>query len=265
MIFLMKKGGLRFGIVTLFLLGLGSCAMTGYRTQDLSQGSPTPIRLVQISDLHLKRKDALYDAVLQRVQDLKPDLLVLTGDMVEKAADLPLLKEFLTKLNPQYPAFAILGNWEYKAGVNHQELRELLKDRGVELLINQDVQLQIHDRWVYLAGVDDYLGGAPDFQFIKSIPERKEVVRLILAHCPILFDLWNQGEHEDPFTMLSGHTHGGQITFFGVSLVTPPGSGSYVKGLYTQGNQRLYVSSGVGTSTIDLRVFMDPVVDLILF
>ena len=61
-----------------------------------------------------------------------------------------------------------------------------------------------------------------------------------------------------PFTAFAGHTHGGQIAPFGVALVTPPGSGAYVKGWYGAGGQRLYVSRGLGNSDIPFRIGSPP-------
>lgn len=53
--------------------------------------------------------------------------------------------------------------------------------------------------------------------------------------------------------ILSGHTHGGQIIFFGIAPITPEGSGSYLKSWYTKKNPKLYVSKGIKTSKIPIR------------
>jgi predicted MPP superfamily phosphohydrolase len=58
--------------------------------------------------------------------------------------------------------------------------------------------------------------------------------------------------------MLSGHTHGGQVTFFGLPLILPEGSGRYCAGEYASGACELHVSRGIGNSTVDFRLFADP-------
>ena len=77
------------------------------------------------------------------------------------------------------------------------------------------------------------------------------------SHCPALFDDLPVA----PLTkavMISGHTHGGQIAPFGKALVTPKGSGSYVHGRYQRHGHTLFVTSGIGTSGVPLRIGAPP-------
>jgi predicted MPP superfamily phosphohydrolase len=82
---------------------------------------------------------------------------------------------------------------------------------------------------------------------------------IILAHCPQLYnDLHALMPQNAQGAVLSGHTHGGQITLFGWPLELPPGSGDYVAGIYHQDRFPLIVSRGAGTSVVNFRFFARP-------
>jgi len=107
-------------------------------------------------------------------------------------------------------------------------------------------------------GLDDYLGGSPSF---AGYAPRADMRNIVLAHCPTLFhDLISTYGRDAPRTyMFSGHTHGGQITLFGIPIYLPPGSGGYCSGRYTEGNHVLFISRGIGNNrNLDFRFFSDP-------
>lgn len=211
------------------------------------------IVIAQISDLHLQEVGTLERSVLQRVQEIQPDLLVLSGDVIDTPESLAQLDVFLTGLNAPLK-IAVLGNWEYWSGVDLKRLEQLYKDHGVELLVNASAQYTIKGRALAVHGVDDYTAGKPR---INSIAGKPSEVSVLLQHSPGFFQ-------EDlsllvKFTLcMSGHTHGGQMTLFGWPVWTPRGSGEYVKGLYQTKTCPMYVSRGVGTSLLGFRVGARP-------
>ena len=81
---------------------------------------------------------------------------------------------------------------------------------------------------------------------------------LLLAHCPAARDQLPPLAGPAVSLMLSGHTHGGQIAPAGLPIVTPPGSGRYVTGWYVEGGPPMYVSRGIGTSTLPIRLGASP-------
>ncbi|MBL8029506.1 MAG: metallophosphoesterase, partial [Fibrobacteres bacterium] len=168
-----------------------------------------------------------------------------------------------SKLTISCSKFAILGNWEYWSDVNITELKSKLLKIGIVLLINENRIISIKDRIVQIYGVDDYLGGKPDFNGFRLLNNQ---VNIILAHCPILFDqIINLDEINNlqKVLVLSGHTHGGQITFFGKPLKKPEGSGNYTSGIYKKKNYILNVSRGIGNSVINIRVFSPSTIEVI--
>lgn len=212
-----------------------------------------PLRVAQVSDLHLARIGPREEAVLEALGILRPDLIVLTGDSIDSAAGIGPLADFLAAC-PAAPArLAILGNWEYRAGVDPARFRSLHERHGFDLLVNRSVTLPHGATRVRVTGLDDECLGRPDPA--AALADAEPVIRhLVLAHCPVAFDRRTLPEGHGADAMLSGHTHGGQVAPAGICLVTPPGSGRYVAGWYGERGMRLFVSRGIGNSLLPVRI-----------
>jgi predicted MPP superfamily phosphohydrolase len=209
------------------------------------------IRVVQLSDLHIQEVGKRELAVLDQVKLLTPDLLVLSGDVIDKADRLPELHTFLTALNG-IPAIAVLGNWEYWSGVDLAALREEYIDHGIRLLVNEVTTYKVRQRNIDLIGVDDFTGGNPDYDLLTHSIEGH--TGILITHSPEYFDEalnYQNSNHLD--LCLAGHTHGGQVTLFGWPIWMPPGSGSYASGIYNTETCELYISKGIGNSILPIR------------
>lgn len=208
------------------------------------------LRVAAVSDLHLYGSVRDYSPLVRAIQREEPDLLVVVGDSVDRPTGLPLVS-FLSEIEAPIGKFATLGNWEYAALEDIRILRDLYREAGVRLLVNETVALP----QLNLVGLDDWVGGQPRPELVVEAAERGAT--LALAHCPITFDeivrkLPERGV--DNVTVLSGHTHGGQIAPFGLALFTPPGSSRYVTGWYEARGARLYVLRGIGYSYLRMRI-----------
>lgn len=214
------------------------------------------ISAVQVSDLHFRPGDVLNAQVVRAVQELKPDIIVFTGDMIDNRDNLAAFAEYVGSFPKAAHMFAILGNWEYWSHIDLQALAKIYSDNGIRLLINEVATADIRGVSLRIIGLDDLLGGKPS---ISSINNSANQVVIVLAHCPQLYDaVFKNIPANIRGVMLSGHTHGGQITFFGLPFQLPPGSGNYVAGLYHQGDFPLLVSKGLGTSIYNFRFFAQP-------
>ena len=230
-------------------------------------GSATrPIRVVQLSDLHHSRFGWREKKLLGLIADAKPDVIVLTGDYLERPVDLPRVEAFFGAL-PAVPRVAVLGNWEDWSGVNRAELVRRSAAQGVRFLINESVVIGTPAGDLRITGLDDALSGQPDWQkATHGIPIGERVPHLVLQHTPAWRDTLNQlfddGKARRPLAMLSGHTHGGQVDLFGWRPFLPPGSGPYVAGWYREAPTKnavpLYVSRGIGVSVLPLRFGVRP-------
>ena len=105
-------------------------------------GGPT-IRIVQLSDLHLRTVSRHEAHVAEVTIAARPDLVLFTGDAIDRADSLPLIERFLTLLPRDTPKLAILGNWEYWGQVDIPRLAKIYDARNCRLLRNESVTLSI--------------------------------------------------------------------------------------------------------------------------
>ena len=218
-----------------------------------------PLRLVQISDLHLgpMYSSERLAALIATVEALKPDILVATGDIVDGQAEhINGYTEPLKALHAPLGKFAVTGNHEFYVGL--QQSLAVLELAGFRVL-RQEVVSPLP--WLELVGVDDPSGarmgvpvGTPEPALLDKLNDRDFVV--LLKHPPRISDAARA--HVD--LQLSGHIHGGQIAPFGLLtwLVY-----RQITGL-TALNDRLmlYVSRGTGTWGPPIRIMAPPEVTL---
>ena len=236
-----------------------------------SPGHAPPLRVVQLADLHLRALDAHAARVAETVTELRPGVIVFTGDSVDRLDTAGVLEEFLRLLPPVHAAFAVLGNWEHLSAEQPEALRRAYGRHGVRLLVNESAELEHAGRRVLVTGVDD-LRGAPSIHRALEGAE-PAADHLLLAHSPAYRDeltrlragshpawpRWTEHlERFRPAVMLSGHTHGGQVAPFGWAPLRPRGSGHYVAGWYRDAGPHLYVSRGIGTSLVPVRLGSPP-------
>lgn len=204
-------------------------------------------RIVQISDLHI---DAVMtrrevESLVARVNALQPDLVALTGDLIDGTPrSLGDKIEPLRELKARQGVWFVTGNHEYYSGGDRWIAA--FEGLGLGLLQNERVVLGDDRGQFALAGVPDWRGG--DFGE-RHRPRLSDVVSshdpalelVLLAHQPRQF---KEAAALGVGLQLSGHTHGGQLWPFThlVSLAEP-----FVAGLYRTGRSQLYVSRGTGT------------------
>jgi predicted MPP superfamily phosphohydrolase len=219
--------------------------------------SGRPLRLLQLSDLHLHGIGGLERMLLERIHDSRADLIVLTGDAIDSPDALPHLEQLLRELPTATRRLAILGNWEHKCGIALDDLRRTYERQGVEMLVNRSVDIEHHGRWLTVTGLDDLVLGRPDPTHALAGATRRDQ-HLVLAHCPAARDALGLPPGHPASLVLSGHTHGGQIAPLGAAFVRPRGSGRYVAGWYRDGGPPMYVSRGIGTSLLPVRIGATP-------
>lgn len=210
------------------------------------------LRIAQVSDLHL-HDDGVHEAgdhAAALIRRERPDLVVLTGDQWDHSGRGASLVGFLRRLPEGIPAVAILGNHEHASGVGEAEATRMHEAGGVPLLINGHLEFRLRGEPFAVVGVDDMRRGNPDLA--KAVGGVRRPY-LLLVHEP--GQLTRPGwVAEGALMAFAGHTHGGQIRIAGVAPILPAGSGGFVSGWYPTPSGRMYVSRGVGTSTIPLRL-----------
>jgi predicted MPP superfamily phosphohydrolase len=219
--------------------------------------------IAQVSDLHAGTYigERELDEGFERVRRAKPDLVVVTGDMIDfDPAYAPLVARKLAELAPRDGVYACLGNHDYYTGWD--EVVASLSAAGIHTLVNEGTVIRPRDGGGFaLLGVDDRWGGrygSPGPRLddaLSTVPG--SLPRILLSHQPVTVDRW-PGKVA---LQLSGHTHGGQINpgFRPVDLFM-----SYVAGLYRVGGTTLYVNRGFGTVGPPSRVGAPPEVTRIV-
>ncbi len=213
-------------------------------------------KIVQLSDLHV---DPFFQidfvrAAVARVNQLQPDLVVLTGDYVTRVGEAIFeLAPVLAGLNARHGVYAILGNHDMRCC--NPAVKTGLRQSGLNLLINEGVPINKGQGQLYLTGLDDGLWGRPNFRAaMANAPANAPVI--LLVHEPDLVDRYSL----DPriALQLSGHTHGGQIRLNGEALTLPDLGRKYDQGLYRVNSTWLYTNRGLGSIRIPVRINCRP-------
>ncbi len=212
--------------------------------------SPNPTcRFVHFSDLHYKG-DAKYAAkVIRTINELEPEFVCFTGDLIEEARHAPGALEFIQQI--KRPVYGCPGNWDYNSGASFRPYDKAFRATGGAWLEERSVILPQHD--LELIG----LGMRGEHHFADPRTSR----RLLLIHYPIQADRLG-GQRYD--LILAGHSHGGQvrIPFLG-ALVLPYGVGRYQMGRYESLGGPLYVNAGVGTYLFPVRFNCRPEITVV--
>ena len=216
------------------------------------------LRILQVSDLHVHGIGTLERQLLGQLHEAQADLIVITGDSIDRAGSLPLLDTLLGECPRSPRVLAILGNWEYRSGVSPGQFARTYARHGIELLVNRSIELDHRGRTLRVTGLDDILYSQPEAA--SAIGDGRPLDHhLLLTHCPITRDTLGLPPEHAASLVLSGHTHGGQVAPFGVATLLPPGSGRYVAGWYRDADgPPLYVSRGIGTSGLPIRIGATP-------
>ena len=226
-----------------------------WTTYDLSN-SESKIKIVQLTDLHINELKSFHKAIAKKINKELPDLICITGDSVNNNRGLPVLDQFLGLINKKIPKVVIMGNKEYAGRVDINSFKTLFEKHNGQLLINESLKFSTASRNIVIICVDDFIGGNPDFSH-ASMEYNSSEEAIVLNHCPEYSEeiaLLNEVQKVNIKFILSGHTHGGQITFLGKAFYKPGGSGRFLRGWYKLNDIRMYVSKGIGTKYIPIRM-----------
>lgn len=226
------------------------------------------LRIVQLSDLHVGPHTSrrFIDRVVRATQALTPDIIAITGDLVDdRAEDVAVYAELLGELSAPAGLFMIPGNHDVYAGWDDVE-DALRRARLGTVLVNEAHVIRRGNDAIAVVGTGDPAGGrrgtsraAPDIdRALAGVPDDMTVVAF--AHNP---SLWPSLASRGVALTLSGHTHWGQFALprFGWSLASP--FLALAMGAHTQEDSLLYISPGTGYWGIPFRIGARPEVTLV--
>ena len=245
------------------------------RSGKIPQGSS--LRVVFLSDLHQRIYGSHNEELFGLIADQKPDLILLGGDMLLRKSEHreDLFYELLEKLPAVAPVYYAPGNHETALRdldpadtARFDKMMDKCAAYGVHYLANETVEVSVSDKPVRLAvsGFDPPLAyyihsekcdpTASDIENDLGRPD-PSVFSILLAHPPALFDEYVK---YGPDLVLSGHYHGGAIRFGSVGLVSPQVKffPKYSAGKYTKEGTTMIVTRGVGSHSVNLRLFNYP-------
>lgn len=226
------------------------------------------LRIVQLTDIHHGPwlPVEFVHAVVERVNNLKPDIVALTGDyVVNSPRYITPVVEALARLKPAVATVGVLGNHDWWEG--GQAIVEALKTHNV-ILLDNNRRFLTPDRELVsaptaglcLAGVGDAWADRVDFDAaLADVPDG--VPRIMLSHNPDCAEdrhFLQSGYRID--LMLSGHTHGGQVCFPGNGQPVLPKirKNKYARGLVFGPRCPVFICRGIGTAGVPLRLGADP-------
>ncbi len=204
------------------------------------------LKIVQISDLHVGPtiRKAYVTKVVDRVNQMEPDLIAITGDLVDGKAELIAQHlEPLASLRSRFGVFYVTGNHEYYWGA--EGLVAKVRELGLQPLLNENRIVEIDDAKLLVGGVTDASAGlfvqehATEPAKASRSTETSDL-KILLAHRP---DACVEAEPLGFDLQLSGHTHAGQ--FFPFSLLARRFH-LYFHGLNRHGRMWVYVNAGTG-------------------
>lgn len=229
----------------------------------LGRGRPglAGMRIVHISDVHLGRymSPETLQSYVDRVNRLDADLVVLTGDILDTLGAIPHGFPVLAQLRARAGVFAVLGNHDCYAGAD-EVAAALQRMTPLRVLRNEIATVEIDGALLQIAGVDDlgrdWARGVHWHPGLAQLLPRfaPEAPVLLLTHRP---DLFPQAAAAGIDLVLSGHTHGGQLSlpsFGGRPLSLARAITPYDRGLYRRNGSALYVNRGLGCTAQRIRL-----------
>ena len=239
------------------------------------------VKIVQLSDIHVgsffdNHKE--IEKAINKVNELNPDYILFTGDMVNNYAwELDGWEEIIGKLKAKHGKFSILGNHDYADYVqwdseadkvkNLASLKQRQAKMGFRLLLNESVKLERNGEFIELLGLENWGKGrfAKYGDLVKTMKNSvSNSFKILMSHDP---SHWDEQvlEKTDINLALAGHTHGMQYGVKIGSFQFSPVQFRYPRwaGLYTENKQHLYVNRGFGYIGFAGRVGISPEITLL--
>lgn len=221
------------------------------------------LKIVHFSDIHYKRAINMkkINKVIEEINLINPDIVIFTGDLID--SDTPLSDddyEFLTdsldSINAKYGKYSVIGNHDIS---DYDNVKNVYKNSDFKLLENSfDVIYSTSNEEIFIGGLGNVTNNQDNVEETLEILNTNNITyQIILTHEPDISD--EIVELTDASLILAGHSHNGQIRipFIG-PIYTPPYSRKYYDEYYQINNTDLYISSGIGVSTVNYRLWNHP-------
>lgn len=223
------------------------------------------IKIVHFSDLHYNRAITLSKVkeVVNEINLINPDIVVFTGDLVDIDAtltdkDYNDLTNLLTKINAKYGKYAVMGNHDY--GDKYENVKNIYNDSYFKCLNNEyDIIYNQNNEEIFIGGIGSVSYEQDDVaKTLDYLNDNHDIdYRIVLVHEPDISD--KIVDNYQVNLILAGHSHNGQIRlpFIG-PIYTPQYAKKYYDNYYYIKGTDLYISSGIGVSLLNYRLWNRP-------
>ena len=218
------------------------------------------LRVVHLSDFHygpLVNPKHLERAI-KATNDLRPDLIALTGDYIsqDRVYAAPCA-ELVGRLKARHGVYAVLGNHDH--WTDAKLITDLFRAENIRVLVNEGTRVDLKRESFWLAGVDDTMVGLEDLPLALA-GSRDHEFKLLLAHNPMIL---RRAARASVDLVLSGHTHGGQVTWRSEKSRSGRPRRRMLRGLGRRGNTQIYVTRGLGTVVLPIRYGCPPEISML--
>jgi predicted MPP superfamily phosphohydrolase len=216
-------------------------------------------RIAHLSDLHNKSFGGRNEKLLLRLEEAKPDIIVMTGDVTSPyRCSMKASAQLMEEAAKIAPLYIVSGNHESKPKLLSQ-LKRSAERGGAVFLDGKTQTIKRKYASVHLLGAPDP-GTTTHTNFIRALKRlaAQDGYRILLTHRPSLIHLY---ERYGADLVFCGHAHGGQIQLPGIGGLLAPDEGffpKYTKGKHTLGETDMIVSRGLGNSTFPFRLLNYP-------
>ena len=221
------------------------------------------LKIVHFSDLHYGRGiDKTYlNKLVAEINLINPDIVIFSGDLIDKdrnpsEENITILKKSLANIKTKYGKYTIFGNHDIKKRDLETQIYAysdfILLENSYNIIYNKN-----NDK-IFIGGLDTASYNKDDIdmtmEYFKTNPD---IYKILILHEPDIID--NITNKYNINLALAGHSHGGQVRLPIIGkLYTPYLSQKYYDNYYKVNNTKLYISSGIGTSRINIRLFNTP-------
>lgn len=227
------------------------------------------LKIVHFSDLHYNRAITLskVKSIIEEINLINPDIVVFTGDMVDKDAhltdkDYNDLTNLFLKIKAKYGKYAVMGNHDYDK--DEEKVIAVYNESNFKFLNNDyDIIYNKDNEKIFIGGLNTVSYKQDDLnKAMKYFDDNDDInYKIFLVHEPDISDKIAKDYNIN--LILAGHSHNGQVRFpFIGALYTPPYAKKYYDNYYEINGTSLYISSGVGVSMVNYRLWNHPSINL---
>ena len=257
-------------VITLIIIYARYVGTMGFITKEYTiynkdiPNSYDGLKIVHFSDIHYNRAitSKKIDDIVSEINLINPDIVVFTGDLIDKDvsltdSDFKFLANAFSKISVKYGKYAVLGNHDYN---EKDKVIQVFNDSDFKYLENSyDIIYNQYSDKIFIGGIGNVSYNLDNVdKTMEYFNSNNDITyRIMLTHEPDISD--TIVDNYNVSLILGGHSHNGQVRIPGIGAVyTPNGAKKYYDEYYDLNGTPLYVSSGIGVSMLNYRLFNKP-------